>query len=140
MTPYVVDASVAVKWFVPEMHSEAALHFIESDCELFAPDFLVVEVGNILWKKIRRAELAKNEGREVLRALRRAPMQFYSSELLVEPAFEIACTTNRTLYDCLYLALAVLRRCRAVTADRRLYNALQDSPFTDNVHWIQEVP
>ncbi|MBI3666316.1 MAG: type II toxin-antitoxin system VapC family toxin [Acidobacteria bacterium] len=140
MTRYVVDASVVVKWFVPEIHSEAALQFTVSECELLAPDFLLTEVGNILWKKIRRAELTRNEGREVLRVLRRAPLQIHPSELLLQPAFEIACSTGRSVYDSLYLGLAVLRRCRAVTADRRLYNALQGSPFTANVHWIQEGP
>jgi predicted nucleic acid-binding protein len=47
MRRYVVDASVAVKWFVPEIHSAEALRLLSSDCELLAPDLLPSELGNI---------------------------------------------------------------------------------------------
>jgi antitoxin FitA len=51
MTPNVVDASVVIKWFVDEVHAEAARRLPEDQYELFAPDLLWLEYGNILWKK-----------------------------------------------------------------------------------------
>ena len=54
---FVVDASVAVKWLVNEQASEAAHRLLNSEERLVAPDFIVVEVGNVLWKKLRRGEL-----------------------------------------------------------------------------------
>ena len=48
MSCYVIDASVAVKWFVPETYSQAALHFLDVDHELIAPDLLIPELGNTL--------------------------------------------------------------------------------------------
>ena len=47
----VVDASVAIKWFVPEIHSDAALRLRGEAYELIAPDLLILEIGNILWKR-----------------------------------------------------------------------------------------
>jgi predicted nucleic acid-binding protein len=53
MTPHVVDASIVIKWFVDEVHSEAARSLQEDQYELSAPDLLWPECGNILWKKVR---------------------------------------------------------------------------------------
>jgi predicted nucleic acid-binding protein len=50
----VVDASVAIKWYLPEIHSEDALRLIDEERELLVPDLVWSEVGNILWKKWQR--------------------------------------------------------------------------------------
>ena len=51
----VVDASVVAKWFLPEPHKDNAERllrdFLSETVELMAPDLLVVEVGNLLWKR-----------------------------------------------------------------------------------------
>ena len=52
MSRVVVDASVAVKWFLPEIHSGAALRYLDDDCERLAPDLLYVEFGNVIWKML----------------------------------------------------------------------------------------
>ena len=140
MTRYVVDASVCVKWFIPEIHSESALRFASADCELLAPDLLRVEIGNIIWKKVRAAELTRRHAGEILQAFRGSPVRFYSSETLIESAVEIACDQGRSVYDSLYLALAVVQQCQAVTADRKLYNALQGGPLASSIHWIENGP
>ena len=57
---------------------------------------------------------------------------------LLEPAYEIALATGRTLYDSVYLALSTALGCKLVTADRRLFNALQASPFFDDVIWVED--
>ena len=58
-SPLVVDASVVIKWHVEEVHSAAARELLDDGGpEMHAPELLLPEVGNILWKKIRRAEVA----------------------------------------------------------------------------------
>ena len=47
----VVDASVAIKWFVREALHEEALRLVDNPDAMQAPDLLVVEVTNIAWKK-----------------------------------------------------------------------------------------
>jgi predicted nucleic acid-binding protein len=54
---YVVDASVAVKWYLPEPESDAAGRLLDPEHDLIAPDLLFAEVGNALWKRWRRGEI-----------------------------------------------------------------------------------
>jgi predicted nucleic acid-binding protein len=52
MSLYVVDASVAVKLYVPEVHSQKAVQFFSDQHDLLAPDLMLSEFGNIIWKKV----------------------------------------------------------------------------------------
>lgn len=122
----VVDASVAAKWYVPEPGSGPASVILESRAKLLAPDLLVAELGNILWKKIRRGELSAIEAKEILDAFVTAcPVTLYSGSPLLQSALDIAIGFERTVYDALYLAIAVAEDCRLVTADERLVRALE---------------
>ena len=136
----VVDASVAVKWFLPEPHGEAALHLLREDHRLVAPDLLFPEVGNALWKRVRRREAKVREAAAALDALVAIPLEVYPSQPMMPAAFEIACTMGRTVYDSVYLALAVLKECPLVTADRKLYDALGAGRLARRLLWITEVP
>ncbi len=75
MSRYVVDASVAIKWFLPETHSEAALRLQHSNHRLHAPAFVMLELGNVLTKKIRRGELTQEETKTILQDLKHIPLQ-----------------------------------------------------------------
>src|SRR5687767_1778490 len=107
MKKVVVDASVAVKWFVPEIHSEAAARVLGPEIALYAPDLIGPEFGNVLWKKVRRDEIERTEADEILNAFAKLPFEIRSSSLLLSAAFELAVALDRTVYDSLYLALAV---------------------------------
>ncbi len=139
MTDCVVDASVAVKWYVPEIHSDKATVLLDDDCELHAPDLLVPEFGNILWKKFVRKELGDSEIIPIVRALQTVPLRIYSSRELLEGAVEIATHTSRTVYDCLYLTLAVSLNHPLVTADDRLFNALQNTHFSSSIRHVKDI-
>ena len=133
MTTVVVDSSVALKWFVPEIHSEHAASLLEASIQITAPDLFYPEAGNIVWKKVGRGELRPEEARDVIAALKRIPIAIVSSSLLLEAALEIAFAHQRTVYDSLYVALAVARACPFVTADDRLASALADGPLGEHV-------
>ena len=121
MSRYVVDASVAVKWFVPEVHSLEAAALLDPTHTLYAPDLLFAEVGNTLWKKTRRRELRPAEARVVLRGLASVPLGITPTRDLVSGALDLALHVGCTAYDAMYLALAMHHDCRLVTADRRLH-------------------
>jgi len=139
MSLYVVDSSVGAKWFFPEPHSDNALELLDDGHELHAPDLFLMEVDSVVCKRIRSREITARIGRDIRAALRRIPVRLHSSESLLEPAFELAVATEQSIYDCVFLALAVLLRGRMVTADRRFYNALRGGRFAHNVCWVGDV-
>ena len=53
----IVDASVAIQWFVPEIHADAARRLLREGMTLLAPDLIWAEVANALWRKWREKEL-----------------------------------------------------------------------------------
>jgi len=119
----VVDSSVAVKWYLPEPGSDRAAELLKSGLRLLAPDLLIPEVGNVLWK--RRRELPAPEIEAIVGALTSAPPALlYPSSVLLQGALAIALARDRSVYDSLYLALAVSEGCPLITADERLGNAL----------------
>jgi predicted nucleic acid-binding protein len=132
----VVDASVAVKWFIPEAGCEDAAALLDASVRLLAPDLLFAEVGNVLWKKVTRAEITVAEARAALKLLKAVPFDVVSSSVLTDAALEIACAYKRSVYDALYVALAVARDATLVTADRRLVQALAASPFSRSVRGL----
>jgi predicted nucleic acid-binding protein len=135
----VVDASVAVKWFVPEIHSEEALRLLDAGFRRHVPVLLHTEVGQTIWKKVyQRKEIVPADGRSILRGLMVTPLEVHAVAPLLEPAFDIALATGRTVYDSTYLALAVALGCKLVTADRKLYNALRASAFAADVTWVAD--
>ncbi len=130
----VVDASVAIKWYVPELGSADAVAIFQTGHDLLAPDLLVAELGNILWKKVRRGEISADEGGVIVDAfLTACPLALWPSGPLLRPALEIATAFDRTVYDSLYLAVALAEGVPLVTADERLENALRGTPLEHTV-------
>lgn len=129
MKPRVVDASVAAKWFLPEPNAAAALRLLDGRHRLAAPDLIRAEFGNIVWKLHAHGALDTNEASEMIEHFLSMPLEIHDSTYLLAPAQEIAIATKRTVYDSLYLALAVELGGTVVTADERWGNILQGSPF-----------
>jgi len=137
---FVVDASVAVKWLVPEVHTEAARRTLSGEHELLAPDLIWAEVGSALWKRWRSGQIGSDTANILLSTFRRAPLQISESKALMGSAWEIAERYDRSFYDSLYLALAASVECPLVTADLKLYNRLKTGPFAQNLVWIENTP
>ena len=139
MIRYVVDASVAIKWFLPEIYAEAAGFLQNSFYRLHAPAFFVLEVGNALCKKIRRQELIKKEGDAILEELAHLPVRKHSDQQLLRPAYALARQTHQSLYDCMYLALAETIDGQVVTADRKFYTAIATGRHRKRVLWVEDL-
>jgi len=138
---FVVDASVAIKWYLPEPNSVDADRLLRGGFQLLAPDLLFPEVGNILWKRVMRSEITVQKARVILHALESLPLTLRPASVLAENAMTIACGLKRSFYDSLYMALAVMADCRLVTADRKLFDAVKDVPsIKKHLLWIEDVP
>jgi predicted nucleic acid-binding protein len=140
MTLYVVDSSVVVKWFVPEPLTAEANRLRFGSDPLHAPEFLDVEVAAIAWKKIRRGVMTRAEADFILTEVPLLSLTRHPTTALVAPAFDIADRSGRTVYDCLYLALAVQLGGKMVTADDRLVNALAGTPWAGYIISLKDVP
>jgi predicted nucleic acid-binding protein len=105
----VVDANVGIKWVLSEVHSEASLRLLDDDRELLVPDFFFPEIGNILWKRIRRGEMTPLQAQNDLIVLMGGDLddlEVCPSKPLMPDALEIAVSIEQAVYDCVYLALA----------------------------------
>jgi predicted nucleic acid-binding protein len=120
---WVVDASVAIKWFVDEPDSAEAVAVLRHP--ISAPDLLAPECANILWKKVRRGELRVDEAETIALALEGAIVTLHPTRPYLATATRIACDLGRAAYDCFYLALAERLQQPLVTADRRLVDAIR---------------
>lgn len=123
MSTLVVDASIAVKWVIEEQGTPQAL-MLRKSARLIAPELLVAECANILWKKARLRELSREEAVLAARLLQTAEIELLPTRSLLEAATCIAIEIDHPAYDCLYVALAVENNCKFVTADERLMRKL----------------
>jgi len=117
---YVVDASVALKWVIPEVLSDRAARLLDDGDALVAPEMLLVEVANALWRKLTRREITGREADRALELLSESGLDLTPATPLVGRALDLARMLQHPVYDCVYLALAERERATLVSADTRL--------------------
>jgi len=141
MSIYVVDASIAAKWFFDEPLSNEATRLLDASHVLHVPDFFLLEIDSVLCKKMRRGEISEGEAQQIRSAVNIFPLQKHPFQLLMDPAFELAVQTQSSPYDCLYLILAIVLGAQMVTADRRFYENISKSQLTaENLCWVENLP
>ena len=134
----VIDASIAIKWYLPEIHAGAALQYLDESLTLLVPELFYTEFGNILWKKCRVGEISIAEAHGILDEIGRVPLQQHDIHSILKPAFELATVHNSSVYDCVYLALAVTGGCQMVTADRKLFDKIVAGEYPGSIQWVEE--
>ncbi|MGA2096485.1 MAG: type II toxin-antitoxin system VapC family toxin [Candidatus Acidiferrum sp.] len=143
MNTFVIDARVAAKWILPSSQEPLTLEALAllSDwtagkIRIIVPDFLWIELANILWKAIRRGRTTQSAAEAGPNSLRRRKIPAFRSAHLLDSAFNKAVIYDRTVYDSLYIALAVESKGVLVTADQTFANALAGS---FSVKWLGAV-
>jgi len=139
VTTVVVDASVAVKWYVPEVHTLEAEKLLNNTYEIHAPELMLPEFGNIVWKKMQRRDLTAHEAGRIIKAFGNQDIRFHSHKSLLQAAFTGASLSNQTVYDWSYMALAVSLSCPFVTADERFYKALENTKLRKHLLWVTDI-
>lgn len=131
MSAYVLDASVAAKWVLPargENLIEESRTVLESymagRLHLSVPDLFWTEMGNILWKAHRLKRMTAEGVEDGIARLLDLNIRTLPSRPLVTDALSIAMSFDRTVYDSLYIAMAVTTGRSLLTADEKLANAL----------------
>jgi predicted nucleic acid-binding protein len=125
----VVDASVAAKWFLPEPNKDKAEEllrdFIDEKIDLIAPDLIVAEVSNLLWKRSTlRGDISVAQAAQSCANFLAIGLILQPSITLAASALKLASQERHSIYDMFYLALAEQNGCEFVTADEKLVNKL----------------
>ena len=138
----VVDGSVAVKWYFPEAGHESAdrllAEAVAGERELVAPDLIVAEFTNVLWKKVVRSECDAKTADAILGLWETDRPRLVASSVLARRALALATALRHPVYDCLYVAAAIALEAGFATADRRLAAAARS--VLASVEWIGEAP
>jgi predicted nucleic acid-binding protein len=132
---FIVDASVAVKWYVKEQVRDKALRlredFVSDLIELEAPSLLLYEVGNAL-RHHPASTLSDCAGS--VRQLRNLGIIFHElDDTLGDMAASIAFQDQVTFYDAVYLALAKRLEAKLITADKKLCDRLGEQSRSQTV-------
>jgi len=132
----VVDASIAAKWLVAEPGHDFASALLRSFPVTCAPDFVAIEVANVLWKKVRRGEMTASQAESALDSLPKFFDFLPPARQFVNRALQISIALDHPIYDCLYLACAERESTKLATADARLVNKCVGSPFAPRIVFV----
>ncbi len=131
MITLVLDASVALKWALPAANEPLTneslrlfQRYRDGEVDFVVPDIFWAELGNVLWKGARRGRWDRNDAENAVADFRARQFTTVASIALLPEALTIAFAYDRSLYDCLYVALGVQAGSDLITADERLANVL----------------
>lgn len=136
---WVVDASVAAKWFFEEEWTENARALIRSGRELVAPDLILLEVANVGWKRAVRGAVPAEQVVALAGALPQVLSLLIPSGEVLGRATELALLLQHPIYDCAYLAVAELQKAPLVTADRRLLATTSRASWKGTMVHLNEI-
>lgn len=123
----IVDASVVLKWVLPEPDRDEAVRLLDAyeaeEADLIAPRVLMEEVGSALSKRCRRKELSESQARKAWHLIEIRQPLLVDEPALLPTALDLSLDYQLSFWDSLYLALAIAERCDLITADQRFYNA-----------------
>ncbi len=124
---YVLDCSVAIKWFVPEVLSDVALSLLQrleaGDLTLVAPDSIAAELGYALRKIVLAGELAPDRCQAIVQDFTDLPITTVPVRPLAPDAMRLTSTHMAGFYDAIYMALALRADLKVLTADNRMVQA-----------------
>lgn len=139
----VMDASVAVKMFVPESHSAAARELLsrftqDGESELVVPDLFFIECANVFWKWVQRSGYPSEDAQEHLHDLRGLGFTVLPTQFLANDALEIARRHKVTAYDACYIAAAAKLGLPLITADEKLVRQVEGNGY--GIQWLGAIP
>jgi predicted nucleic acid-binding protein len=120
-----------MKWIIPPATEsliaesvQLLKRYTDGEINFIVPDLFWAEVGNVLWKGVRQQRWQADFAEAAASDMRDRDFFTVSSLTLLPEALKIALAYDRTVYDCLYVALAIQFKTEMITADERLANAL----------------
>jgi predicted nucleic acid-binding protein len=138
VSDFIVDASVALKWFVAEMDSLVADELSASNHRLFAPRLILTEVANALGRKAMSGLMSATEACVYIRSLSQYFDGLLAVDAFIEPALENACAIRHPIYDLIYLEAARSLGAKLVSADRRFTTKIAGTELARHVMLLSD--
>ncbi len=140
MKNIVIDASVALKWYLSdEDNGDRALDVLEAHASdrlsLHAPALLEFEVANGLAIAKKRARVGNDDTLKAMEGFTELGISLYPLSPLFSKVLDYSDRYNISAYDAAYVALADDLKTHVVTADKRLFNSTRKLKF---IKWIGE--
>jgi predicted nucleic acid-binding protein len=127
----VLDASVALKWALPSASEpliseslQLLQRYVKGEVDFIVPDIFWAECSNVLWKGTRQRRWSRATAEGVASEMKSRNFPTVSSFALAADALKIAFAYDRSVYDCIYIALAAQSKSQMITADERLANSV----------------
>jgi predicted nucleic acid-binding protein len=125
----VLDANIAVKWYLPERGTDAALELMTGHNRLFAPELIRLEVISAITRQVRIGEATptetKTQCRRWLDYLSEGGVVLIPEAELLHEAIDLSTKLKHPLFDCMYLAAAQQLEAPILTADRPFFDRVK---------------
>jgi predicted nucleic acid-binding protein len=126
----VLDTSFAILWLAGERGSGAVAEFDARHhagvLQVHAPELFVAEMANAVWKSVETGRRTLEEGVQMFENLKDTAIELHRHRDLTTAALDIALRRGLTVYESLYVALALREVLPLFTADRKLAAAVED--------------
>jgi len=126
---FVLDCSIAAKWIFPEPGRVPAIRLFErfasGEVLLIAPDLLLAEFASLVAKRNRVKQISTVQAHEAWALMNKCAPRLFDTRPRLFRALDLSLRYQLSLWDCVYLALALEHDCPVLTADLRLFRARQ---------------
>lgn len=139
MKRVVLDASVILKWYLPdEDQGEAALEllkrYVSDNLEIIAPFLLEYELMNGLLVARKRARIPEDRIISAIEGFTNLQIRLSGLSGQYSRIVYFFHSYNLSAYDASYLSLAESEKIPFITADEALYKAVQK-----DFHWVKHL-
>ena len=139
----VVDASVAVKWFLKEKYSDHAITLLTLQHKLVGPTLAMYEVASAFSRALKRGDIDTDEATNCrdrwLYAIKSSVLRLEHDNRDIVRASELAAKLAHPFADCVYLALAERLDATLVTADAVFIEKHQKGDRVIHVHDVHSL-
>jgi len=136
----VLDSSVIAALFFREELSDTVEEIVEGYQEYYTVSQAYSEVANVAWKRIKihgeDEEISKQALKNAIEFIERI-CEVVDNKLVLNQAFELAVKYGVTVYDALFIALAIKLEEKLITTDRRLYNMIRSTDLERFVECVE---
>lgn len=135
---FVVDASVALKWFVDEPRHDIARDLLASGVALVAPELVLIETMNAFQKKVSLGQMTREQAMQAASVLEDCFHHVAPVSTVLPAAMDMSIDLKHPIYDCVYLICSEMLQGRLITDDEKFFKRCEQRGRADNIVLLQD--